>query len=461
MSRAQTRRARGQGVVAVLIAAALVAAGVALDRTGRRPGGAAGAGTAPSGAWFCPHGGGKDWKVAVGVANPGTKAVKVRVSSFGSEEPSQPNEFSLEAGASRRVSVPAEDRSASTMVEYFGGFAAAGWVAVAGGGESGVAAEPCAPDAGNASLLPGNTTEKGKDSYVVVMNPFAADAVFSLKVFTEHRAPIQTTDVTDFVLKPHRSTSFHLNELSLGERSVGVEVRASLGRIAAASLGVSQDGGIWSTVGLDGAGSRRILPGGQDSGLADLAVLNTGADDVQLKASLLGRGARQTATGAQNQLVEPRSANTFSLETGVPSTIDVNASGASMVTARRSGGVEGDLGSTAGAAAPAEQWVVLPTTGDKPYETRLALANPGETDVTAALTIMGEDGPVADPAPLEVTVPAGLTVIAPADFTNAAPQAAVHVRASGGAVAALSASYSSDRAAYAVATGVEVSGAPT
>ena len=82
-------------------------------------------------------------------------------------------------------------------MEYFGGFVAAGWVAHAGSDASGVAAEPCAPSAGERWLLPDASTLENDQAFVVVMNPFAATAVFSLTVYTDKSEPIRTEDWTD------------------------------------------------------------------------------------------------------------------------------------------------------------------------------------------------------------------------------------------------------------------------
>ena len=38
-----------------------------------------------------------------------------------------------------------------------------------------------------------NTTEQGQDAYLVVMNPFDAQAVFDVVLYTQDRAPIRSS----------------------------------------------------------------------------------------------------------------------------------------------------------------------------------------------------------------------------------------------------------------------------
>src|SRR5439155_13129409 len=114
---------------------------------------------------------------------------------------------------------------------------------VAGGDESGMAAETSLARAGRSWLLRDGTTAEGQDSWVVVMNPFASEAVFSLTLITERRT-VRTKDWSDFVLGARRSVAFHLNAKALGERTVVADVQVSIGRVAAGGVGMGPDGGI-------------------------------------------------------------------------------------------------------------------------------------------------------------------------------------------------------------------------
>jgi hypothetical protein len=227
-------KARGQFLVALVVAAAVVAAAVYLDgEVGARPLGSEPGPGVPTGAWFCPHGGGsKDWDVRIQLANPGPDPVRVRVRTISSEKPSTPHDDVVEPGSTLVVPVPGRAREASTTVEYFGGFVAAGWIEHAGGDETGVAAEPCLADTGVRWLLPdGTAAVEENDDHVVVMNPHATEAVISLTLLTDgQRGPVRTEDWTNVTLRPYRSRAFSLNENALGDTTVSTIVDVSVGR---------------------------------------------------------------------------------------------------------------------------------------------------------------------------------------------------------------------------------------
>ena len=143
------------------------------------------------------------WEVFLQVANPGDAAATVRVRTLGCGAARRARDA---RGRARRVR-PRPGRRASgasraSAVEWFGQWVAVGWLAHAGGGEGGVAAEPCAPAAGSTWLLPDGTSEAEEDDdFVVVMNPFARQAVFSLALLSERQEPVRHSDLTDVVLE--------------------------------------------------------------------------------------------------------------------------------------------------------------------------------------------------------------------------------------------------------------------
>src|SRR5439155_15932779 len=103
-----------------------------------------------------------------------------------------------------RVSIDASARESSTEVEYFGGWIGAGWLLVARGDDTGMAAEPCLPSLSRTWIVPDGTTAQGEDAWTVVMNPTAAVAVFAAQLLVEGHS-VTTTELSDIVLPPHRS----------------------------------------------------------------------------------------------------------------------------------------------------------------------------------------------------------------------------------------------------------------
>jgi hypothetical protein len=256
-----------------------------------------------SGAWFCPHGGGREgWEVELQVANPGERTASIRVLSLGQDKPGEPETFEVPPGEFVRIPVPPRGRERSSMVEWFGQWVAVGWLAHAGGGEGGVAAEPCAPAAGGRWYLPDGTTDVDEDDdYVIVMNPFAREAVFSISLLSERKEPVRHGSLTDVVLRPFRSAAFNVNDVVLGEPTVSALVEVSVGRVAAATLGVSGAGGIRSALGYLGQPADTLtFPGGDDSGRTDLVVMSAGTTDearVSLGGDILGEGEPQAFAG--------------------------------------------------------------------------------------------------------------------------------------------------------------------
>jgi hypothetical protein len=448
-------RSRGQGWLALLTLVMVVGGGIALDRgLGPAPAGAAAPGTAPSGAWSCPHGGGPKWKVQIHLANPGDDPVTARLTELTSGRPRKPVTVTVDPGASRTVDVVAKTRAASTFVEFFGGWVAAGWVAQGGAGEIGVAAEPCAPSAGRRWYAPDGTTEQGQDAYLIVMNPFDAPAAFDVILLTKTRAPIRDSAVNDVVLPAHRSRAIRLNALALGEAALGAEVDVSIGRVAVASLGIGREGGIRAALASDATGATAHLPVGAGAGQTVLALMVPGDAPVPFGATLLSGDEATPAGGLTESQQGPTSAATYPIPVDGPGSVEVVTQGDGQVVASlRAIGVGNDWAATGGSMTPAERWVVLPATIGEPAIPGLVLVDPGNDPVTVTLHALTEAGP----SDLVVQLEPGRAFKVPAGFWAAAPDSAILVTTEGGPVLASAASTSlgnSGLSTYALAMGV-------
>ena len=161
-------------------------------------------------------------------------------------------------------------------MEYFEGWIAASWVAQGGGGDRRGRGAVFAAT-GRTWFAPDGTTEQGEDAYLVVMNPFAVDAVFDVVLYTPKRAPIRSSALTDHVLRPGKSVAFRLNAFAEGEASVGAEVRTSrLGAWPCRRLGITRDGGIRSVIGTTATGPVTLLPVGGGAGQSTVDVVDPG-----------------------------------------------------------------------------------------------------------------------------------------------------------------------------------------
>jgi hypothetical protein len=453
-------RSRGQALVALLVAVGVVAGAALLEReVGARELGESLAGAVPSGAWFCPHGGGAEWETWIELANPGTEPVLARIRSLSAARPDVPQDVEVPAGATVEVPVPAGGRERATTVEYFGRTLVAGWVTHAAGRQSGVAAEPCLPDTGSRWFLPDGATQEQDDPYVVVTNPYATDAVISLTLFTERGEPIRTEDWTNVTLRPFHSAAFRLNEKALGEPTVSTLVEVSVGRVAAATMAISKNGGIRAAVGLPGAVVTQVLPGGDDSGRSDLIAMSAGVERVSLSGSVIDPEQEQPIAGLTDASPPGGSARTLPATTSTPSSLVVEADGPQVAFARRTYGTVSDQAATTGATEPAQAWVILPVVAGSPAHPGIVLANPGEVAATVTLRPLPAADAGAVPEPITVEVPPRSTVSVPKGFVEAVGRSAVVAVAGSGAFVPATASYARGRegyATYAVAVGVPI-----
>jgi uncharacterized protein DUF5719 len=458
-----TTRGRGQGLLAGVALVLVVGGGFALERgVGVHAAEGAPARTSISGAWFCPHGGGpKEWKARLFLANPGEVPVAVRVTSISGRKPGNPKAVTVAPQATVSVRVPAERREASTYVEYFDGWVAASWVTQGGGGEIGVGAEPCAPATAPTWFAPDGTTEQREDAYLVLMNPFAVDAVFDVVLLTPKRAPIRNSALTDHVLHPGKSVAFRLNAFAEGDTAVGAEVDVSLGRVAVSSMGITRDGGIRSVIGSIRTGPQAYLPLGGGAGQSTMGLMVLGEAQMDFGATLLSSGAPVPAGGLTAASQNPAAARSYPVTFSGPSSVDVVAQGdGSFAASLRSVGVGNDDGATGGASAPAPDWVVLPAVAGEPARPRIVLVNPGNTSTTVTLHALVADGDASTPD-TTVTIPAGTVGQVPPGFLEGLHGSAVEISSSGADILALAASTSlgvKGLSTYALAMGVAIPG---
>jgi hypothetical protein len=452
-------RSRGRFLFTVAIVAIVAFAGTFLDRSvGVRERGGVPSPTTTSGAWLCPHGGGKDWAVTLEIANPSQAVATVRVSPLGPERPTaEPKSYEVAPGATLAVPARAKDRAASSYVEYFGSWVAAGWVAHASGDESGVAAEPCVEGAAGRWFAPDGTSAEGEDAYLIVMNPFDAPAILDVVLYTKGRAPVRIGDWTGLALAPHRSTALLLSDQVVNEEALSAEVDVSRGRIAVASLGVRPaTGGVRSAVAIAGGPPQRtFLPVAAASERSSLEVLVPGTDPVSVDATVFSEDVPQPADGLTDQRQGAQSSEITQVLAAGTSSFDVVATGGAAV-ARRVAGHVNDTGSTGGVLGPARAWVVLPTVACEPNVPGLVLVNPGDGTAEVTLHALPQAG-VSAPPDVTVSVPPARALPAPQAFLSADPSAAVLVTATSGTVIASGASSSCGREGilgFAVAAGV-------
>ena len=426
---------RGWGVLALVTAALVVGGGIAADRIGPAEPAPASAGEAPSWTWSCPHGGGPGWEGVVTLANPGGQPARARIAALSSSGSREVDVVTVPAGGEVLQPVPATRRESATFVEAFGSWLAVGWMVRAEDPDNGLSAEPCTPEAGTAWYTTETSTEDGEDAFLVIANPFAADAVFDVVLFSPDNPPLRDPDLTDLVLKGGRSMALTMSEKVVGEEAVGAFLQAKVGRVAVGTLGVTEGGGVRGVLGTMAPSTVWHLPTGAGAGQSTLVTLVPGDQGVRFGGTLLSEGEPQAAGDLVEAQQQGTSTQVAPVITRGPSSIVLKTLGDEpLVTAQRAEGQSADDAATGGIVTPATTWVVLPTVFDEPSFPGLVIANPGTESVTVTLRLLAPDGTAAKEASFDLEPSA--TAGAPRSFFGDAPQAAVLVSGTGPLVAA-------------------------
>jgi hypothetical protein len=429
-------RSLGRGALAIVLAGIVLVGAAAAERLGPEDPAGAARGSAVSSVWLCPHGGGEGWRGLIALADPGPSPVDVRLTELGTEAPAPTISLTVPAGHEVLQEVRSDSAADATYVEVFGGWVAAGWVVTGGASTPGLGAEPCAPGGARSWYVVDSDTEQHQRSQLVVMNPYAVDAVFDVALFRPRLPPVRTADWTDITLGPGRSMSLNVGGKLLGQPIVGVEVDVSRGRVAAASLSSSSEGGIRSVLASAGGSPTWFLPVAQGAGQSTLQVLVPGTAGVRITTQLLSPTSPPIGAGTAADTQQPgASTSGYEIISSGASSVDVaSEGGVPIVSALRAAGRVGDAAATGGAPSPAPAWVVTPTLTSGLAHPGIVVVNPGGVAVDVTLQLLrrgtGEPGPQTT-----ITVPPERTSGAPPGFLQQAPGASVLVTASGDVVA--------------------------
>jgi hypothetical protein len=449
-------RRRGQGFLAATLLALVLVGAAAAARSGPAEPGDGGGARVRSEEWLCPHGGGDGWTAQVVVANPGGAAVQVRFTTLGPDtKPDEPTTVTVEPGSELRRDVPAQDPASATYVEVFGGWASASWLVRAADPDVGLGAEPCAPAGARRWFTTESTTQEGERAFLVVMNPYATLAVVDVTLYQPDEPPLRDPDWADIELRPGRVATFRLDAKVVGKDAVAAVVDVRAGRVAAATLGVTDDGGVRSVLGSTAEAATWATGSAWGSTQSRLLLFVPGEEAVRFGAVLRSDGGPRAAGGLVDVRQASLSTQAYPLITEGPSSIEVRTNGGTVVVALRSDGQSDDDAATGAVLEPATAWIVPSTVADQPVFADVILANPGQDPVSATLTRLGAEGPGAS---VTLTIPPGATASPDEAFRTTDPATSVLVLADG-PVFATGAATSGGRqglSLYAIATGIPI-----
>jgi len=447
---------RPRVVGVVLMAAAVIATGVFLDRAvGARTTGSGSVAAQSTGAWFCPHGGSPGWHGWVVVTNPGSSTVRVRLTQIALGHVRSVGTFTVGPLRQTYREVSAEDPSDVATVEYFGGWVGAAAI-VRSDSPAGLAAERCEPSPRHAWFLLDQTTGADDSSFVVVMNPFAADAAFDVVMRTEQRK-IAPGALSPLVLKARSSVAIPVNEYALespGEQTVTVEVTQRIGRVVAGGF-VRSAGGIRAETGSAQPAQSTLLPAASFAGQPDVILYNPQTDPADVSVLSSGRTGQRVVSGATSVSLGPDQVKTLAFA-DFPGTGAVVRSDNKqpVVAAMRVTGQQGDPATVVGLTDAAKSWLVMPSTPPAGGRAFLVIQNPGRTGLKVSVSLIGPDGTIVSSRFSAVLVPPGKTTsLGLAGLAKGGPLSAV-VRGQGGTFVAAMASYGRGGVGYAVTLGL-------
>lgn len=439
---------RTRVIGAVVAAGSVAVGGLLLERwVGPRSFAPLAAEQEVSGAWFCPHGGGDGWRGWIAIGNPSETDAEILVTTYSEEVSPAVTRTSVPPGSERFVEVPAARMASGSVVEFFGAGTSAGWVVTRS--EGGLGAEPCSARAGKQWYVAEGTSERGQQSWLVVLNPYSVDAIFDVAL-TGAEPVAQAGELRGVVLPARQAAALNLNRFALGMKTLAATVRVSLGKVAVAGFGLGESG-VRSVLAAAVPARRWFLPGAADDGPSSLAVLAPEAE-VPLGARIQGPDAQVDAALGDTAVPAGR-ADTFEV-LALQSGLAVNTKGpAAFVAGRRlSLSTAGDQGATGGTTRTARHWIAPPALGPEGGQSFLIVQNVGAEAISAGVSLLTPEGRTEPPELAAIAVEPGLTLVLDLSEASGSRGVTAVVEADRGTLVVAQASVSS--AGYAVAVGV-------
>lgn len=164
-------------------------------------------------------------------------------------------------------------------------------------GASSFSAESCPTTPSPEIFLPGGSTVAGESFSVQFINPFAGEAIVSLRVVSE--AGVESNERFDSMVVPARSSrSVDFNELLPGRERLAVAVTTELGRVfAIGQQGIEGESSVWNAVPASGDWFLPV-PAGEPA--RTLLIGTPSAIEVEYQVDFYGTGGLEEAlvTGA-------------------------------------------------------------------------------------------------------------------------------------------------------------------
>jgi hypothetical protein len=430
------RRSRDALVVLVLVA--FLGAGLAADglSDGVRPA------AAPSGGslfeergQFCPptvkRG---DLESKLVAASPEHKTIPVGI------EPALPQTLPLRAD---RLLVRKRSTAMGVDVVGYGAGIVAGSLSQFTAPVEGATAVTCAPDASATWYFAEGSSDFGYDELLLLYNPFPAEAVARVNLFTPKGLQAKA-NLVDLPVHESSTTAIALNDYVRAQPSLAASVEVTRGRVVAwRVLSVDADGvpgGIASSLGADSPATSWYFPSGEIGRGARqrVSILNPSDQEATVAVSLVtSKGVVQPEKLVELP-VRAQSVKTLVLDDylgakqanlGPASAVVRSTNGVGVVAERTLSYSRDDLHGVAseiGSPSPARGWALVPAstraTGDV-----VTILNPGTTAARVSITLIRAGGdPLRPPDLQDVRIAASARLKLPVGhFTKGEPMMAL------------------------------------
>jgi hypothetical protein len=239
-------------------------------------------------AWFCPVG---------SSSSDGYADHTIEISNLG-DEPAQANVGVLSANgnlANQRIELApksthvlvlssvVESDAAGAVVEIVGGIGVVGHTVQTAHGP---AEGPCATSVSNTWYFASGRTTRDSKEYLVLMNPFPEDAVFSVEFYRSAGRPSQREDLQGAVVPGNSVRRIEIDTFVRREETVATSITTLRGRLVAERLQVVNGdlgpSGAALELGATGPAESWMLPGGRvhEGGSNQVIVFNPSAEEA-------------------------------------------------------------------------------------------------------------------------------------------------------------------------------------
>jgi hypothetical protein len=264
--------------------------------------------------------------------------------------------------------------------------------------------------------FPEGSTKLGYDERLLIRNPFADEAVVSIKLFTS-TGPITRANLNRIAVPAGESRFIKLNDFVTPKTQLGAGVIAERGRVVAwrALFADPEDrpDGVQFDLGATAPALTWYLPeGAVQTGIEEeISLLNPNSREAILTISLPTSGKPVQPPRLVEVRVPPESLKTISLpavsqrgrtEVGAVSAIVTSTNGVGVVAERTVWYSASRTGSSSEIGSPktGTDWMVLPAATSSPDDS-VVLLNPNPEPATVSLTILGRDGGATRPGALQ------------------------------------------------------------